>query len=337
MGATLKVDFAQFPITTARFLSGTGVRFCVFLVAGLLLSGTGCRPVDACAETTTACGGDPVGAWAEASVCQDPALQDTIASKQTYRNQPAVSGGQSPPELTSMDWCSALQFVGPNGIRFFALPRDTPAIQGAYLSYESASTTDHTQGLYSTLLTSSDRTSINYSASCLRRFGYPPGSCTDFGLAFADYGKTLGGIKETKCQDSAGGGCLCSYLSESDAAGTNLSGIWKADGHVITHYAGSGVLPTKVDYCVEGNQMTLWGHNRTNILDITGLSGLRILTLRKVVCGDGFADHGEDCDPPGQRICTTVDANGMPSGTPDTCNPVDLRICSSTCQLVAAP
>ncbi len=320
-----------------RIISRLRFSVGVFLSGAMLLFAEGCKPLDACAETTLPCGGDPVGDWAEASVCQDPALQDAIAAKQTYRNQPIVPGGQPPPELTSMDWCSSLQFFGPQGIRFFALPRDTPAIQGAFLSYQAASmTADHTQGLYSTLLTSSDRTSINYSASCLQRFGYSPGSCKEFGAAFADYGKTLGGIKETECQDSAGGGCVCSYLSESDAAGTNLSGIWSSDGHVITHFAGSGILPTQVDYCVQGNRMTLWGHDRTTILDITGSSGLRTLVLRRVVCGDGFVDHGEDCDSPGQRICTTTGPDGKPSGTPETCNPVDLKICSSTCQLVAA-
>jgi hypothetical protein len=286
-----------------RVISGTSIHFGVLCIGALLSFGTGCRPEDACAETNTPCGGNPIGSWAEASVCQDPVSQDTIAGKQTYRNQPIVPGGQSPPELTSMDWCSSLQYFGPNGIRMFALPRDTPAVQGAFLSYSAGSSGELNRGLYTTLLTSSDRTSINYSASCLARFGYAPGSCGEFGMAFADYGLTLGGIKETSCRDSGDGGCLCSYLSESDAAGTNLSGIWSAEGNVITHFAGSGVLPTKVDYCVNGNQMTLWGHNRTSILDFIGL---RTLTLRRVVCGDGFADRGEDCDPPNQTTCSAT-------------------------------
>ena len=104
-------------------------------VGALGVFGAGCRPTDACGETSTACGGDPLGTWVEIDVCQDPALQDTIASKQTYRNQPIVPGGQPPPELTSTDWCSGLEYFGPNGIRLFALPRDTAKVQGAYLTY----------------------------------------------------------------------------------------------------------------------------------------------------------------------------------------------------------
>ena len=116
-------------------VSSVGLHVGVALAGALLLFADACKPLDACAETVTPCGGDPVGAWAEASVCQDPVLQDTIAAKQTYRNQPIIPGGQPPPELTSMDWCSSLQYFGTQGIRFFALPRDTPAVQGAYLSY----------------------------------------------------------------------------------------------------------------------------------------------------------------------------------------------------------
>jgi hypothetical protein len=285
-------------------------KYCgMVLVGSLLLGGTACRPTDACAETGTPCGGDPVGAWAEADICQDPTLQDSIGGKQTYRNQSMVPGGQSPPEATSTDWCSSLEFFGPDGIRIFALPRDTPRIRGAYLNYREGGA-DHTQGVYATLVTSSDRTSINYSASCLQRFGYSPGSCSQFGEAFAAYGASLGGVQQTHCEDSGQGGCLCSYLSESDAAGPNLSGSWRKNGHVITHFASNMVLPSQVDYCVQGDQMTLWGHNRTNILDF---AGLRILVLRRIVCGDGYVDRGEDCDPP--------DAGKMCSQTCHVINP----------------
>ena len=136
-----------------------------------------------------------------------------------------------------------------------------------------------------------------------------------FGDAFGAYGASIGGAKETSCTDSGDGGCVCSYVTESDAAGENRSGIWRQDGHVITHFAGNKLLPTQVDYCVQGNQMTLWGHNRTNILDF---DGLRTLVLRKVVCGDGFTDRGEECDP--------LD--------PD---PLTSTNCSSTCQKITPP
>ena len=274
----------------------------VVAVGTLLPAAIGCRPTDACAEAATACGGDPIGAWGEVDVCQDPALPDSTIAKRTYRGQSAVTAGQAPPEPTSTDWCSDLVY-GPNGITFLLLPRDTPRILGASLRYSAAGLDDPTRGQYSALVTSSDRTSIEYSASCLERFGYAPGSCAQFGEAFAAYGVGLGGVKETTCKDSVGGGCLCSYLSESDAAGTNLSGSWSTNGHVLTHYAANMVLPSQVDYCVQGNRMTLWGHDRTNILDF---AGLRTMILDKVVCGDGRVDRGEECDPPNQTTCNAM-------------------------------
>jgi hypothetical protein len=267
-----------------------------------LLGGSGCRPTDACAEVGTACGGDPVGAWVEDSACQDPALPDMAISKRTYRGQPLVPAGQSAPEPTSTDWCSDLVW-GANGISFLMLPRDTPSIQGAYLNYTvPQDATDHTMGNYGALVTSSDVATIEYSAACLERFGYSA-NCVQFGEAFATYGVGLGGVKETSCQDAAAGGCVCKYLIESDAAGTNLSGAWVKDPNasVLTHYAANMLLPSRVDYCVQGSQLTLWGHNRTNILDFLGL---RTMVFHKVVCGDGKTDRGEQCDPPDQMTCS---------------------------------
>lgn len=274
------------------------------VLLGALLATAACRPADACAESGAACGGDPSGNWVEVDVCQDPALQDAVAKKQTYRNQPIVPGGAAPPELTSTDWCAALVYSGPSGITLAGFPKDTPQIQGAYITYES-------DGRYTTFITGSTRASVTYSASCLQRFGYAPGMCeacpttppdpscgieSSFGEAFKVYGSMIGGAKETACVGTGDGGCRCSYLTEGDMAGGNRSGIWSRNGNVITHFAGDGSLPTQVDYCVQGNQMTLWGHNRTAIFSLDS-NGLRTLVLRKVVCGDGFTDRGEDCDP----------------------------------------
>src|SRR5437868_2656912 len=74
------------------------------LLGWLGLAAGACRPTDACAEPSKACGGDPTGNWVELDSCQDPALQDTAIAKRTYRNQPVVAAGVAPPEPTSTDW-----------------------------------------------------------------------------------------------------------------------------------------------------------------------------------------------------------------------------------------
>lgn len=285
-------------------LSGQLSRRLVLLA--LLCVAGACRPADACAENGAVCGGDPSGNWVELDACQDPALQDTAVGKRTYRNQPAVTAGAAPPEPTSTDWCADLVYR-PSSISL-NLPRDTPAVRGAYLTYNSSDTIATAdadrRGTYSVFLTSSDRSEIQVSRSCLERFGYSA-TCAELGVAFAAFGTSLGGVKETSCADGADGGCLCSYLSESDAAGGNLTGTFKSKGGLLTHYAGDMVLPSEVDYCVSPDraQLTLWGQARSNILDFRGL---RTLVFRRVVCGDGVVDRGEQCEPPNQPTCSAT-------------------------------
>lgn len=258
----------------------------------------GCRSSDPCAETGSACGGDPVGQWLEADACQDPALLDPAISKRTYRGQPVVTAAQVPPEPTTTDWCADLAY-GPNGITFLNLPRDPPKILGAYLVYQGDDAS-HTTGSYGALVTTSDTTHIAFSKSCLTRFGYAS-DCVEFGAAFAAFGTGLGGVKETSCAPASDGGCACAYTVEADAAGSNLSGVWRKNGKSMTFYASNMVLPSQVDYCVQGDRMTLWGHDRTNILD---LAGVRTVVLDRIVCGNGKVERGEQCDPPDQSTCS---------------------------------
>jgi len=275
-------------------------RWLAASVGGLLLFGAACRPADVCAEPADACGGDPVGQWTLVDSCQDPTLPDMAIAKRTTRNQPVVTAGQPPPEPASTDWCADLVY-GPSGIDFLNLPRDTPKLLGAYLSYASTDLSNpHATGSWGALVTTSDTTSIDFSRSCIERFGYSA-TCQQFGVDFATFGTTLGGVKETSCGDDGSGGCLCRYTIEADAAGTNLSGAWAASGSTITHFPSNMVLPSEVDFCVQGSRMTLWGHDRTSILDI---AGARTMSFEKIVCGDGRVDRGEQCDPPDGVTCS---------------------------------
>jgi len=266
-------------------------------LGAVLLAGAACRPADACAAPGNACGGDPVGNWTLVDSCQDPTLPDMATAKRTLRNQPVVTAVQPPPEPASSDWCADLVY-GPNGIDFLNLPRNSPKLLGAYLSYQSPDPS-HASGSYSAFVTTRDTTSIDLSRSCIERFGYSA-TCDQFAVAFATFGTTLGGVKETSCKDDGNGGCLCRYTVEADAAGANLSGQFAVDGSTITHFASDMLLPSQVDFCVQGTRLTLWGHDRTSIMD---LAGARTMSFDKVVCGDGRVDRGEECDPPDGVTC----------------------------------
>jgi hypothetical protein len=47
----------------------------------------------------------------------------------------------------------------------------------------------------------------------------------------------------------------------------------------------------------------MWGHDRTNALDVVGAPGARTLAFTRIACGNGVKEHGEDCDPPDGVTC----------------------------------
>jgi hypothetical protein len=259
------------------------------VVVALVLFSAACRATDHCAESAAPCGGSPVGRWTLETSCQDPISPSPL--QRTYLGQPVAQAGQRPPEPTTSDWCADLKYIA-SGIQTLNLPRDASEVVGALVTYGE----DHT---YSAFVTSSATTSVEFSNYCLTRFGYF-NNCSEFSAAFAAYAAVLGGVKDTKCEDSANQGCRCSYTIEADAAGTNLNGVWSTQGSLLTHYAASDVLPSKVDYCASGSGLMLWGHDRTGIMD---LAGVRTMTLRRIECGNGVAEPGESCEPPNTATC----------------------------------
>ena len=134
-----------------------------------------------------------------------------------------LATGQAPVEPTSTDWCADLAYR-ENGIAFLNLPRNPPRILGAFITFRG-SDDSHDSGGYSAFVTSSDRTSIEFSKTCLTRLGYAP-DCDKFAADFAAFGTGLGGVRDTSCTTTAAQGCLCSYTVEADAAGSNLGGEW---------------------------------------------------------------------------------------------------------------
>jgi len=310
-----------FCLPNGRFCSNLrpmNARWLAGALALIALWPTGCRSVDKCAENGTPCGGNPVGQWNLASSCQDPTLPNTAITKRSYVPQPITTAGERAPEPTSTDWCADLDYEGPvQGIVHLNLPHDTPSLLGGYLYYLD----DHSYGAF---LTSTSTNSFDFSQTCITRFGYFP-TCDEFNDAFTDFARLQGGTKPLAgpigadaasakfCTDDGQGGCRCDYIAESDAAGSNLTGTWDVNGTVLTHFETSMVLPSQVDFCVDGDRLTLWGHDRTNALDVVGAPGARTLAFSRIVCGNGVKEHGEDCDPPDGVTC---DANCHSIPTP---------------------
>jgi hypothetical protein len=246
----------------------------------------GCQSEDLCAESGTPCGGDVVGVWDIVNSCRDPSYAPPLPL--TYLSQPVGTAREPPTELTSGPWCSYLEFQPgrPAGQKVvnFIFPYDTLGVAGGTFTYESDGTF---RGLMSTSLcpappSMSDAAptpgcvaSMELSASCMTQFGGHP-SCSELQAELIQYAASQPSFRDIECADGADHGCRCNYTVSFEGA---YGGAWRTSGSRLTHSDNSHRLPSQVDYCVSGDTMTMWGSNRTSILDRP--AGIRMLTFKK--------------------------------------------------------
>lgn len=236
---------------------------------------------DECAPTGDACGGDPSGQWTIAGSCRDPVYQSPRPV--TYFGQAETMARQPPPEATSSDWCSYLTYDPIMGITNFVFPYDTLPITSGRVAYDSG-------GAYAALLSTTGEGAVDISASCLTRFGAIP-TCApaDPGAQAATrsltddlraYSISLGSpFQDITCADDGHEGCACTYTIAFEPSGGGLSGRWSTQSTLMTHFAGTKLIPSQADFCVAGDTMTLWGHDRAAIWD---QPGLRTVNLQRV-------------------------------------------------------
>ena len=241
-----------------------------------------CRMDDPCAARQSACGGDPTGEWSVSDTCRDPAYQNPEAV--TYYGQTEPMARQPPPEPTSSDWCSYLIYDPLKGIQSFTFPHDTLAFVSGHVTYDGA-------GSYAGLLQAGGTGSVDISASCMTRFSVifqcaPADASTPMGtrsvtddLTVYSSGSLGAPEQNIACADDGSGGCACSYELRSEPSGGGLAGYWSTQGPLLTHFAGTKLIPSQADLCVDGDTMTLWGHDRAAIWD---QAGLRTVTMTRV-------------------------------------------------------
>ena len=242
----------------------------------------GCSMEDECAPTGDACGGDPSGQWAIASSCRDPYYQ--LPRPVTYFGQAETMARQPPPEATSSDWCSYLTYDPIMGITNFVFPYDTLDITSGRVAYDGG-------GAYAALLSTTGEGGVDISASCLTRFGavptcapadpsLPPPSTRSLTDDLRAYSISLGSpFQDIVCADNGDDGCACTYTIAFEPSGGGLSGRWSTQSTLMTHFAGTKLIPSQADFCVSGDTMTLWGHDRAAIWD---QPGLRIVNLQRM-------------------------------------------------------
>ncbi len=234
-----------------------------------LLAATGCGARETCAIDGTSCGGSPVGDWMVVNGCRDPIYQPPLPL--TLLDQPKGTAREMPPEPTSSDWCSYLT-LGPTGrITQFQFPYDTLSIGGGVFNYKD-------DGSYSARVVSSGPGAVDLTASCMQAFAAAP-TCQQLQTALVQFAATLGTVRDISCGDAADFGCHCTYNLIFTAS---YNGSWSMSSPgVMNHFDANKLLPSQVDYCVAGNRssMTLWGHNRTSILDVIGVRTLNLAPM----------------------------------------------------------
>ena len=258
--------------------------------------GLGCQPDTGCPDNGSPCGGDPTGSWKVVDACRDPAFAAPVPA--TYYQQPVQIARQPAPMTSSSDWCSGLVLgtaMGNTVVTSFSFPHDTLGVKGVEITY-TGDDSQHNQGAYEAVIDTVGQGAIELSTACLSRMGMSV-SCDVVASALTSFAGTKQGDPGIACSDSpsepavcqfffsyqnitcaasAGGACHCTY-------GVSFSGTpkgrWSRVGTLLTHNDASRTLPSQADYCAQGQgSLSLWGHDRTSILN---QPGLRTLSLQR--------------------------------------------------------
>lgn len=249
----------------------TGEGACVAIVFGAALmlasASVACSARETCSIDGTACGGNPVGDWMVVNGCRDPIYQPPLPL--TLLDQPKGTAREQPPEQTSSDWCSYLKLAPTGGITSFQFPYDTLSIGGGVFNYKA-------DGSYSARVVTAGPGAVDLSASCMQAFAAAP-TCRELQTELTTFAATLGTVRDVYCQDGPDYGCHCTY---NLIFTSSYNGSWSmASTGLMNHFDANKLLPSQVDFCASDGSLTLWGHDRTSILDVIGVRTLNLVPL----------------------------------------------------------
>lgn len=238
-----------------------------------------------------ACGGDPSGTWQIQTECQFDVYQPAtapspIASAYTVPQTPALATPAPSTALSSGEWCSGLVYLPATsadanqlaGVAFYPAPLE---FHSGFVTFTPSD--DPAQQLFQfTIAVKSKPQLTHFAPACLQAYGANP-SCDDITAGLIAQGTSVN-YQNASCATASDGGCDCSY----NLADTNGdSGQWRLIGNTIYAFnSPSGHPAQAMDYCVNGNTMTLSGKDGSHLL---GSAGIRTMTLTKCdsgACGD---------------------------------------------------
>lgn len=233
--------------------------------------------------------------WAFAGdECQDP--MHTPPTNSTLLNQPPHLSNESPPERTSADWCSNLVIKSDRSIKSVNLWFPQIPLLEAKLTYSGADA-NATEGYYQAQLKFFKQMRADFSAQCMTAQGIVMG-CTEFTSAMRTVLAQEPNITSITCVPGPQQGCSCIY---DMLLVTGVTGPWRSNNGVLTHYNDIGDFPAEADYCAGTDTLEMSGHDRTWLF---GQTGLRTMEFVRATCNDGLRnqeeggiDCGGPCDP----------------------------------------
>jgi hypothetical protein len=230
-----------------------------------------------------------------AEACRDPVFAAPLPV--TYFQQPVQMARQPTPAVASSDWCSSLvlaNVAGTTKATSFTFPHDTLGVIDGRITYTSDDPQQPQSGTYDAVINTVGTGGIDLSATCLTRMGMSV-SCDVVAQALTSFAASKLTNPGVPCNDSPNQPASCqfffSYQNISCAAvGENacrcsygvsfagtFNGRWTRAGTLLTHSDASRMLPSEADYCVQGSDsITLWGHDRTSILNQPGIRTLNL-------------------------------------------------------------
>jgi hypothetical protein len=272
---------------------------------GLLASGCytkqHCEPLQRCGGDLLAGAKDSLGIKETEWVAEGPdACMDQVQLPivpVSLSQQPARSNGKKAPGNATVDWCSSLSQKPDGSLRYQPFFPIIP-LKNAHLKLKE----DHT---FDAHFTAAAPQHMAFSASCRSAQGITV-SCPELGRRIKEAIAAEANVYNTRCYDDNEGGCMCDY---DLSLFTSLPGSWSTDNDqgIVTFFDQSlaPFPPAPTDYCVQGDTLSMTGHNGQQLFN---RPDLRTLVFHPPSCFDGLQtgdETGVDCGGSCGNACGT--------------------------------
>jgi hypothetical protein len=123
---------------------------------------------------------------------------------------------------------------------------------------------------------------VHFTPTCIQAHGAHP-TCAQLTASIASY--IAGGFvnyNDFACNDASDGGCDCTY---NYGEGTGETGRFAVVGSQVYIFdAPSGKPPHAMDFCIQGDTMTIAGHNGSHLFGSPGLRSLVMTSCSGATC-----------------------------------------------------